>query len=122
MGTRRVVVVAEDGTVVQPFVTQADTFTATGVGTTIDRGVMPPAHFAIQVKGTGAAPTSWSVNLEGSLDGTNWTTLITHSATDGSTQWSAAATPRPVTHFRSNCTALTLGTATNIVVRVLAKV
>jgi hypothetical protein len=73
--------------------------------------------FGLEVKGVGAAPTSWSVNLEGSLDGVNWTALLTHNAGDGSTQW---AVDKPVSQVRVNVTALTLGGASAINVNVLA--
>jgi hypothetical protein len=81
-------------------------------------GGAPFATYAIQVKGTGAAPSSWSVTLEGSFDRVNWSTLITHNAGDGSTQWET--TGKPCGHVRANVGALTLGSATNIVVTALA--
>lgn len=69
------------------------------------------AKFAIQIKGTGGVPTSWSVTLEGSLDGVNWTTLATHNANDGSL---VQAVDKPCTHFRGNVGAVTLGPASDI--------
>lgn len=68
---------------------------------------------AIQLKGVGAAPSSWSVTLEGSLDDTNWTVLATHSSTDGST---VVVVDKPVLHVRVNVGSLTLGSATAITV------
>lgn len=76
------------------------------------------ATYAIQVKGTGGTPTSWTVLLEASLDRTNWTTLITHNATDGSTSYEATGKPNVFT--RINVTALTLGPATDIKVTSLS--
>lgn len=66
---------------------------------------------AIQVKGTGAAATSWSVTLEGSLDDTNWTVLATHSATDGAT---VVVVDKPALHVRVNVGSLSLSPATDI--------
>lgn len=74
-------------------------------------------RYAIQVKGEGAGATSWSVTLEGSLDGKNWTTLITHSATDGSTSF---LVDKPCIAIRANVGSLSLGSATAIDVSILA--
>lgn len=74
-------------------------------------------RYAIQVKGVGGTLTSWSVLIEGSLDGLNWTTLATHSATDGST---VNAVDKPVDKIRVNVSALSLGTATSINVFIAA--
>lgn len=68
---------------------------------------------AVQVKGVGAAATSWSVTLEGSLDDTNWTVLATHAATDGAI---VSVVDKPVLHVRVNVGALTLTPATSVVV------
>ncbi len=76
--------------------------------------------FGIQVKGTGAAATSWTVELEVSLDGTDYRTLVTHSDTtdsDGDILW--ISTPAPSLHFRSKVTALVLGSATALVVTII---
>jgi hypothetical protein len=102
----------------QPSVTRSDVFTGIANGATLDASSKPMGSWSIQVKGTGAAPTSWNVVLEGSLNGVNFTIIATHSATDGSTVFSGA--PKfPVLFVRSRVTALTLGTATNIVVTIL---
>lgn len=86
-------------------------------------------RFAIQVKGTGAAPTSWTVELQVSLDGTNFMTLFSHKSTTGSNNELAAAdgdvvfsyggTFYPALYFRSKCTAVSLGSATNIVATIV---
>lgn len=81
-------------------------------------GGAPFATYAISVKGTGAAATSWTVLLEGSVDGVNWTTIATHNATDGSLVWDTAG--KPTVFVRANVTALTLGPATDITVVVVA--
>jgi hypothetical protein len=73
--------------------------------------------FALEVSIPSGAITAWSVALEGSLDGVNWTNLITHTANIGSTQW---AVDKPCTFVRVNVTALTLNTAPSISAIVLA--
>lgn len=80
-------------------------------------GGVPFNNYAIQVKGVGAAPTSWTAVLEGSLDSANWTTLISHTTPDGSTQW---AVDKPVTAVRLNLSALSLGSATAVDVYIAA--
>lgn len=98
--------------------TQQDTYAATGTGTVVNCSNQPVKDFSIEVKGTGAAATSWTVALEGSNDGMNWTTIVSHSNTDGDGVTKALAN-FPVLYFRSHCTALSLGSATNIVVTTL---
>lgn len=83
-----------------------DTTTGAHLGVAAPGGT-PFATYGIQVKGTGGAASSWSVTLEGSLDNTNWTVLITHAATDGSTVWET--TGKPCTFMRANVGSLTLG-------------
>lgn len=95
------------------------TLTATATGAGPKTGVRPwdAKHVSLQVKGTGAAATAWTVALEGSNNGNNWTTILSHSTTDtdGAVKFAGDNIPRPVTWLRLNVTALTLGTATNIV-------
>lgn len=104
---------------------RADTFTGTGNGTTVDVSAQGMSRFGIQVKGTGAAPASWQVVLEVSLDGTNFTTVITHGSAespadvDGAVKWSTV--PTVGLHFRSRVVALSLGGASNVVVNIVAK-
>src|SRR5262249_49281544 len=74
----------------------------------------PFATYGVQVKGVGAVPTSWTVTLDGSLDGVNWTTLITHNASDGSTQWEV--TGKPCLAYRVNVSAVTLGSASALAI------
>lgn len=97
--------------------TTTQQFTATGQSKAIPLPEPFARSFAIQVKGVGGTPTSWTVALEGSLDGANWTTLGTHNAVDGSTVW---AVDKPVTFVRINVSALTLAPATAINVGILA--
>jgi len=120
---RQVAVTGSEGskTVVELYATRSDTFTGTGNGTAVDASTRPMRAFALQVTGTGAAATSWTVVLEGSLDGTTYTTILTHTGTvdsNGGTHWGDAVAT-PILYFRSRCTAVTLGSATNIIAVVL---
>lgn len=99
--------------------TRADTFAATGNGTTLNCSTNPEKLFSIQVKGTGAAATAWTVVLEGSLDNTNFTTLLTHQTADGDGTLKSITAPAPILYFRSRCSALTLGGASNVVTTIL---
>ena len=100
--------------------TTFDTFTAVANGTVLDCSNAPFSNFSVQVKGTGAVPTLWSVVLEGTLDMVNYTTILTHTQAIGNgTVLFLGALPSPVLAFRSRVVSLTLGTATNIVVTIL---
>ena len=97
-----------------------DTFTTTGNGATLNVINQPIKYFAIQVKGTVAAPTGWSIVLEGSLDGIAFSTILTHSTAtgDGVILW-GGSNAYPVLYFRSRVVSLTLGSATDVVVSLL---
>ena len=99
-------------------VLRSETFTATGNGAVLEAKDNPFKYFSVQVKGTGAAATSWTVALQGSLDGVNFTDLVTHNANDGSVVFSSGV--MSVAYIRVNVTALNLGSATDIVVHSLA--
>jgi hypothetical protein len=100
--------------------TRQDTYTGTADGTAVDVSTSVRLWFGLQVKGTGAAATSWTANLQASLDGTNYATILTHSNasdSDGSIVW--ISTPAPALHFRSSVSAVSLGAASNIVVTIV---
>jgi hypothetical protein len=109
-------------TITSPLATssRSDTFTGTGSGTAVNVSTYGRQHFGIQVKGTGATPTSWTVHLQVSLDGTNYANLLTHdndTDDDGGIQWTS--TPTPGLYFRSSVEAVALGSATNIIVTIV---
>jgi hypothetical protein len=70
-------------------------------------------EFTVVAKGTVAAPTTLTAALEGSLDGVNWSSIqaITQ-ANDGAPLYVAQ---KLVQFLRINVTALTLGSATNVI-------
>lgn len=97
----------------------SETFTQAGEGTGFKLG-MPCRVFSLQLKGTGAAASAWSGTLKGSLDGVNWTALITHANggdTDGALK---CVSDKPVRYVRMDLDSVTLGSATNVVVRGVA--
>jgi hypothetical protein len=86
--------------------------TTTGAqGSLAGPGGLPLARYSVQLKGVGAAPTSWTLLVEGSNDNANWTTLATHNTGDGSTVF---AVDKPVLYARVNLSALSLGSATSV--------
>ena len=95
-------------------------FTGTANGATVDATADPVTQFTVQVVGTGAGASVWDVRLEGSLDGTNFTTILSHTNATGDkvVLWSGL-TLYPSRYFRSRVAGLTLGGATNIVVTIL---
>ena len=104
------------------FFQKSDDFTGASNGATVNVDQSMDGTFSLSVNETGGAATSWTVVLEGSLDGTNWTTIITHARTDGVgvMKWPADAIRRPVRFLRSRCSAVVLGAATKITATFLA--
>lgn len=100
---------------------RSDTFTGTGNGTSVDVSAQGMTKFSMQVKATGAV-TSWTVVLEVSLNGTQWTTIATHdNVVPGDGIMAIVQGPVPALFFRSRCSAITLGGGTNVVVTILGK-
>jgi hypothetical protein len=106
--------------------TRSDTFTTTTSGTAVNRTTSPVKLYSLQVTGTATqvGTTTWDVRLECSLNGTTYTTVLTHAypaTADGATVSSGTANV-PCLYMRSRTEAITLGTATNIVVVILGMV
>lgn len=87
---------------------------ANGAGATLDMTMCPMSKFAIMVDRTAGA-AAWTVNLEGSIDGTNWSTLVAASATDGALAW---VVDRPVDRIRYNV--VTVGASNTLTIVILA--
>lgn len=101
---------------------RSDTFTTAANGTTVDVSAQGMCKFSLQVKQTGTV-TSWTVVLEGSLDGTNFQTILTHTKAnnlDGGII-GLGSSASPYLYFRSRCAAISLGGGTNIVVTIVGK-
>lgn len=98
---------------------QIDTFTSTGNGTTVDASFNPISNFTLSVTTTG--PVSlWTVILEGSIDGDNFSTMTIHTNLlgNGATIF-PGVNVTPCLYFRVRCSALTLGLGTSVVVTTL---
>lgn len=99
--------------------TVTDVKTATGAGTRLDlTGYGPLLDWGIQVRGEGASPTAWTVNLEVSLDGIIFQRIAQHTTTtlNGGVLWAVGF---PALHVQAFVASLTLGTATALNVTVL---
>ena len=94
------------------FETRVDSFTSAANGTAVVLTAKPLSQYGIQVVGASSTPTSWDVRLEGSLDGTYYSTILTHTQVTGDRAilWSGA-TLSPSLYFRSRCAGLVLGVA-----------
>lgn len=78
------------------------------------------SNFALAVSENGGTATSWTVTLQGSLDGTTWTDLTTHQrAVEGNGKIKHVV-DKPCSFMRVYVTALTLNTATSINIKLLA--
>jgi len=104
------------------FATRTDIFTTTASGVTADASTFVSKCYAMEVSGTGAPATSWTVVLEGSIDGTRFTTLMSHNTSLGDAAvLLSGANLYPMLYFRSRVSQLTLGPATNITVTIVGK-
>lgn len=98
------------------FSPDSEVFVDTTPGPTQDVSFYPKKVFSLQVNKTGAV-TSWDVVLEGSLNGSTWTTILEHTNTtpgDGK-MMSTGALLTPVLYFRTRPVSLVLGGGTNII-------
>lgn len=85
-----------------------DAATGTGAGTALDLGVARRS-FGFQVSHTGD-PSAVIVDLEGSIDGSNWFVLGTWDETSINSGDIVFVVDKPVTQIRGNLTTLTGGT------------
>lgn len=95
-----------------------EVFTSTGAGDIIDFSNRPMKHFAIKVKTSGVV-TAWVVRLQVDLEGTDWTTIASHTTANGSGQTIFVSTPSPSLFVRANCTTLDLIPGGNITVKII---
>lgn len=95
-----------------------EAFTVSGAGTTpVVLLVSAPGHHSLQVFGVGGSPTAWDIRLQGSLDGTHWFDILTHSSAGGDglndIKFSQGNFYK-VSYLRVVCNAVTLSGATSI--------
>lgn len=98
-----------------------DPFTGVGVGPVIDVSDRPVRSFSLQVSEFGGAVTDWSVEIQTSLDGINFSEIMTHddlSLVIGDVLHSGANLA-PALFFRAEVKSLTLGAATGINVGII---
>lgn len=109
----------QDGLLKSPFSVQSDSYVSTTSGTIVDVSANPLAQFTLSVAPTGAVVV-WTVILEGSLDGTNFTTIATHTNLVGAnTAIFSGSNKTHCLYFRTRCLAITLGLGTNVVATVV---
>lgn len=111
-GRQRVVFDAMAGAVVTA------TFTTTATSTTNGLGI-PVSKFGLQVKRTGVV-TSWTVNIDGSIDGSNFFTLVSHTNVAPADGGIIFTVDKPVIYWRLACSAIVLGGGTNVVATAIA--
>lgn len=101
------------------FKKQTDVFTVAGAGVIANTMTVPLRDFTIAVSTTGTV-TSWTVVLEGSLDGIVFTTVTTHTNLTGNgVSIFSGSNLTPCLYFRSRCVNLVLGLGTSITSTVL---
>lgn len=97
------------------------TFTSFDVSLPIDISSKPMKNFSLCVVGTDDVPSNWNVILQVSIDGMNFTPVLTHNtATGDSITIFTLEKLYPCLYYQINVTDLSLGNASNIVVSVLA--
>lgn len=107
-----------NGTFSEGIFKQSDTFATAGSGVIITTP-SPVKSFSLSVKPTGVV-VSWTVVLEGSLDGENFTTILSHTNLVGANVCLFSGSNLfPCLYFRARCTALVLGLGTNIITTIL---
>ena len=94
---------------VPPFTTQTVSLFAAAAGTPLTL-VSPYTSFGFQVAGVGGTLWDWDANLQGSLDGVTYTTLINHTMPNGqgATKWTV---DKPVMYLKSTMVLLSMGGA-----------
>jgi hypothetical protein len=99
-----------------------DSIIVIGPSTIVDVSGSPMSTWTIQVTGVPVAATLWSVSLEGSTDGIEFSEILKHTSLtgDGINLYSGT-TLFLALYYRINVTQLTLGPATSIRVSIIGK-
>lgn len=99
---------------------RSDSYTATATGVAIDVSSYPTKAYAIQVVSSGGVATAWNAVLEGSVDGVNYTAILTHTnlTGDGVVLYSGTNLS-PAVSIRSRLVSITLGGATAVAVYII---
>ena len=93
-----------------------------GTGTVIDRTASPLKSFSLQCLAVGGAMTTWSVDVQISLDGVTFATVLNHATadSDGTIKFTGDSY-FPARYIRFNATDVTLNTATALRINILAQ-
>ncbi len=100
---------------------RSDTYTVEGNGTAVNVATHSRQYFAIQVACSTATAISWDIVLEGSLDGTNYDTILEHTQTSGDKKIIWLNECAPCLYFRSRCKSLILGDSTGVIATILGR-
>ncbi len=97
-----------------------DAATTTGPGLALEFDT-PKSIFSLKIMTTGS-PT-FNINLEGSLDGVNWDTLLAHQTTGLFPTWSPVGLSggTPLMAIRANLTSLSGGTSPTVTAIIAAQ-
>ena len=93
------------------------TFTATATGAAQDLTANPKKDWSLQCTTVGGTVTTWTVNLQVSLDGVNYTTILAHTNSTGTGVVTCTTSAVPALYYRVDAT-LALGTGTGLLVNV----
>ncbi len=74
-------------------------------------GTQPMKYYSLQVKGSTGTVQDWSATLQGSLDGLNFTTILTHAKADLDGTTKVQATTWPAQWLRLNISSITYGSS-----------
>lgn len=100
-----------------PVISQLDSYTIVASGTKVTLAGGSGRAFSLQVASVGTTATAWSVILEGSLNGTTYTSIATHiSGTNADGVTVTALTNGPWLFVRSRLVSVTLTPATSLTV------
>jgi hypothetical protein len=96
-----------------------ESFIAIGSGVITERETK---YFSLQVVGNPVSATSWNVILEGSLDGVNFDTIMSHDTAIGNGKiLFSGSVIFPILYYRCRIDALVLGPASEINVFIMGK-
>jgi hypothetical protein len=96
--------------------------TGTGPSAVVDISESPMVTWTIQVAGVAVSATAWSVALEGSVDGVNFSEILKHTTLIGDkVNLFSGTTLFLAMYYRINVLSLTLGPATSLTVSVIGK-
>ncbi len=100
---------------------RSDTYTVEGNGTAVNVSTHSRQYFAIQVVCSTTTALAWDIVLEGSLNGTNYDTILEHTQANGDAKIIWLNEAAPCLYFRSRCKSLMLGDSTGVVATIMGR-